>query len=326
MSHSFAGASVEASARAVALFTAALAPGTIKNRANQASKFIKFALEKPFDPYRPTPSELVLYIVWCEDFVKSPRGIKNYLSGARSWIAECGFGTHAFDSPLVKRALRGLARSTKHVPSPAPPVTPAHVMYVARVFDHWGPDYLHLKVTLLFLYFTLCRQGNLMSPTWRSVGRHVLALEDVVVSSKRLFLTLRSTKTTAHPVVIPVAEVANPTYCPVRAWKAYLLRHPGGPRAAAIRGRDGLPLTTAEFTRSVRMALSRCPIPLSGEFTPHGLRRGAAQACQAAGVDVKLIMDLGLWTSSAVNNYLTEGRVRVAGTEANLALVGLFGI
>ena len=65
--------------------------------------------------------------------------------------------------------------------------------------------------------------------------------------------------------------------------------------------RPGVPLTTRKLTSTLREALCDTGVPHASRYTLHGLRRGAAQACAAQGVDLSAIMAQGTWQSGTVH-------------------------
>ncbi len=65
---------------------------------------------------------------------------------------------------------------------------------------------------------------------------------------------------------------------------------------------DGSPLTGAQVNHYLRILLSR--VGISGNFSSHSFRIGAATVAAAAGFPDYLIQALGRWTSDAFRRYI----------------------
>lgn len=96
-----------------------LAPGTLKNKANQARLYIKFCLAYNISYLHPTILDVALFTRFLGNSFTSTATIKNYLSGAKSWVTHHRGDYHAFGSPESGDVLRHIAATNNHIPTPA---------------------------------------------------------------------------------------------------------------------------------------------------------------------------------------------------------------
>lgn len=95
--------------------------------------------------------------------------------------------------------------------------------------------------------------------------------------------------------------VTDTCLCPVTALRAYLSRR-GSSTGPLFLWRDGSPLTSAHVNSYLGLILARAGV--SGHYSSHSFRIGAATSAAAAGVPDHLIQTLGRWTSAAYLRYI----------------------
>ena len=81
-----------------------------------------FMMAYGFDCMTPTLQSLLLYLKCLVNSFKNITSIKNYISGARTFLSMSGGNTAPFISPILAMVIRGAARLSTHVPRPAPPL------------------------------------------------------------------------------------------------------------------------------------------------------------------------------------------------------------
>ena len=96
--------------------------------------------------------------------------------------------------------------------------------------------------------------------------------------------------------------------CPVTWWIKYISRYPASPQSPAFRLPDGSGLSVSKFACMLNLAGLALFVP-GQHLTPHGLRRGAAQACSAAGLSIKDIKEAGSWKGETYKTYLTNSAI-----------------
>ena len=80
-------------------------------------------------PIQPPPSgnclpsipTILMYTQTLANTHKNVRSVKNYLSGANTFVRNAGGEIASFDSPLLANLIKGIARLSTHVPSSARP-------------------------------------------------------------------------------------------------------------------------------------------------------------------------------------------------------------
>lgn len=286
----------------------ALAPGTLKNRQNQAAVYLKFMMAYGFDHLHPTITQLSMYSQFLANSYSSPATTRNYLSGARSWLLLHGGSVQPFASPELAMMSKSITDHSTHVPDPAAPLTPQDIKLICSFIDQNPGLPPAIKPAILLAYACFLRVSNVLSPSTTSWGgRHTLMAKDVISDGDSIYVLVRSTKTrrSGQPHVIPVYRNLNPTLCPVLAWRRYCdILHPC-PLGPAFMADPSTPLTPAHVVPLIRKALKDVGSPKATKVSFHSLRRGAAQAAAAAGASTQDIMYHGTWRSkTGVSHYI----------------------
>lgn len=278
-----------------------MAPGTFLNRQRQAKVYIKFAVVYRFDYLAPLVVHAAMYVKFLGNSFTSPASIKNYLAGAKSWIAHHLGDNSAFMAPEINAVFKFVTKTSNHVPSPAPPLLPAHVQMICAFIDNHVSVPNAIKPALLLGYTCFLRSSNLLSPnlsTWG--GAHTLRVSDICKSHDGLFVIIRSSKTLSHPrpTVLQVLAIPGSPLCPVKAWFTYksILKPP--PSGPAFILESGAPLTALPVVKIIRLALKLQGVPNTSSFSMHSLRRGATQAADDKGASQSDLMSHGTWASS----------------------------
>lgn len=289
-------------------YTDSIAPGTAANRLTQAKSYLTFVTYYKIQPLAPTSTDLCMYLQFLKNSYSAPTTIKNYLSGARTWLAEHGGNLAAFSSFEYHQLFSSLSKRSLHIPRRAAPLTWDHVRIISRFMDHTPAIPLSAKACLLIGFHTFLRSGNLLSPTMSSWGgAHTLTPRDLVMSAQGLAVSIRSTKTKSDPApltcVIPWQE--DPLLCPAQAWMKYNVNIKPWVLGPAFLTDSRLPLTPRHMVGFMRLALQGCKTIDPALVSMHSLRRGAVQEAVNNGVDKNIIKERGMWRSdSGIAPYL----------------------
>lgn len=93
-----------------------LAPGTVKNRTIQAHLYLKFCLTYGVNYLAPTVMEVSMLAQFLGNSFAAISTVKNYLSGAKSWISHhCG-NYSAFSAQEVADVMKFLSSTSNHFP------------------------------------------------------------------------------------------------------------------------------------------------------------------------------------------------------------------
>lgn len=280
----------------------ALAPGTARNKRNQAQLYIKFMLIYHFNYLAPTVAQIAMYAQFLANSYPSIATVRNYLSGAKTWTLHHQGNIHAFESNEVGTLVKSFVSTSTHIPSQAAPLTPEDIKNICAYIDSQPSIPTVIKTAILIAYSAFLRVSNVLSPSLSSWGGpHTLKRSDVIFQPDRLILMIRSTKTRKGPIPARVEILAtqNPTCCPVRSWYNYITSANPCPLGPALVLPTGLPLTTAPVVAVMRLALHHYGHNDPQSVSFHSLRRGGARAAAAAGIDHQQIMSHGLWNSRA---------------------------
>ena len=124
----------------------------------------------------------------------------------------------------------------------------------------------------------------------------------------RASLPLDSVFASSSPKTDPVGAghffyigVTGTNLCPVLALRSYLA-HRGSLAGPLFVWADRSPLTADQVNHYLRVILSRAGV--SGPFSSHSFRIGAAPSAAATGLHDHLIQTLDRWTSQAYPRYI----------------------
>ena len=284
--------------------SAAFSKGTTLNHRRQAAAYVAFCLKADKEPLHPDLSSILHYIQLLGNSFKSLTSVKNYLSGAKTFIRTSGGTTHVFASPAITDLLRGLNRLSTHTTLQAPPVSTSQLRGLFDVLWTIGPEARIARAAILFAYVTFLRQSNfVLTPT---ASAHLLSRGDIRPVAYGLAVHVGSTKT-LHPgsgVIIPIHRVPNSRYCPVAAVIAARSAVPAPLSAPLFLTSKGRPLTAYGLTGIMRSGLAAAGHPSPGLITLHSLRRSGAQAAALAGEGQDQLMTHGTWTGPSLYTYV----------------------
>lgn len=290
-------------------YNSAIAPGTAANRRRQAEEYIKFSIRYNVPYLAPSVTNSCMFAQHLANIHAAPTSIKNYISGAKTWISHHSGTTEAFLSPQFNQLVKGLTKNSGHVPSRAAPLAPHHVRAICDFADLSSSVPLAVRPAILIGYACFLRGSNLLSPSMQEWGGpHTLLAGDIRLTQSGLQIFLRSTKTRSDPrgLTFFIPATLDDPYCPVSAWRKYSgLIRPWALGPAFIQA-NRLPLTTRQLVVVMRLALQRHTDISAPKVSMHSLRRGAAQAAADAGLPLAEIKDRGTWKSNAgIRPYLS---------------------
>lgn len=231
-----------------------------------------------------------------------PSTIKNYLSGAETWVEHHLGDAKAFSAAPPSDVLKRVTASLNHVTSRAYPLSPQDIQVICRFLDSRPSVPLAIKSCILLAYSSFLRASNLTSPTmsvWG--GPHTLKASDIIQASDGLYIMVRSTKTLsgAKPTCIYISPVSDPAVCPVLAWKRYKAVTQSWPHGPAFLDRDSLLLTPRPIVALMRLALGTVGNLNANQVSMHYLRRGGVQCAANHGATREQLMTHGTWKSAS---------------------------
>lgn len=307
----------------VSAYSRALSINTWRNKALHVRVYLSFAQAHAFDPLAPTLYDILALLVHLDTRLRSPGAVLNYFSGVKTWLETMTGETAIFNSYQVKTLKRSITKNSNHIVTRARPLTPLEFKDLIVFLSGLGSDTRPVVVALIIAYLTLLRQSNIASLSSTSIGPHTLRFEDVICTPNALHVTIHTTKTRSAaypPLVFRLPALPSSPCCPVQAWVRYAKHLHPPPGSPAFLLNDGSALTVTALAKLLGHAASAV-LQTNAHTTLHSLRRGAAQACLAAGLSLDDIKQAGSWKGSSVNAYLRAPVI----TAAPSALASLLG-
>ena len=254
----------------------------------------------------PLPADewsLMLFITWLHSVRHlSPATVSVYLASVRSLHVDRGFPDPLNDTPRLHRVLRGIQRSSASPRSSRLPVTQPILLAIQSafslaVFDHcmfWA------ACSLAFFGFLPVSEFTCFGPFDPRIH---LSLSDVWFDpSGSIRLLIKSSKTDpfCRGVILSIGPSGH-SLCLVSALRHYLqLRgFVPGPLFVSSHGCLLSPFLVNPWLRSILATVG-----LSGNYSSHSFRIGAATSAAAAEVPDHLIKTLCHWFSNACQLYI----------------------
>lgn len=293
-----------------ASYASSLAPGTLANRNKQAKDYLTFALLYRVPYLSPSVTHVCMYAQRLANKHAAPTSVKNYLSGAKTWVTEHSGAFQAFESPELARLVKGFVKNSSHVPVRAFPLSARHIRTICDFLDASEEAPLGAKPAILIGFSCFLRGSNLLSPTMLEWGGpHTLAALDIKESAQGLAIYIRSTKTrcaqTGLSFIIPPGT--NSRYCPLAAWRRYKAAVRPWPLGPAFLNHNNLPLTPRQLVGLMRLALAGESDVTPSQVSMHSLRRGATHTAVDNGLSMDTIQVRGTWRSrSSMGPYLAR--------------------
>ena len=256
-----------------------------------------------YDYMSPSLNSALLYIQCLVNSFKTVTAVRNYVSGARTFLSMIGGDPAPFSAQLVTTILRGAARLSTHVPRPAPPLHRSQLLRMCAALRRLGGDGRVAMAAVLFGVATFLRQSNYLPTSRGREGPHLVRRGDVRSSGGSLFVSVHSTKTRTPgmgPVTLLICPCPGSMYCPLTAcnwaWRAV--------PAGFLLPSSGQPLTSPGLVALLRATLAAVGDPMAYEVTMHSLRRTGALLASGGGAPDGEIMAHGTWTSGAYRAYV----------------------
>ena len=255
-------------------YGAAFAPGTLQNRTRQTRAYVTYMIAFQRPVYNPTLLDILLYTQFLANSLKSPASVKNYISGAKTFLHLQGASLAPFSSPLLINLFKGITKLSAHIPLPAPAIDLHRFKCMCDILSAMDSDAHTARAALLLGFTTLLRQSNLLPVS--IVGQdHCIRRRDCLLEHDTLWVTINSSKTIYDPakrVMIPVSASLS-KYCPVAAWLDYTARVPLDPDSPAFMFSPMSPVTPPKLNAYMRPILSALALPDADKVTVHSLRR-----------------------------------------------------
>jgi hypothetical protein len=242
--------------------------------------------------------------------------MKSYITGLRSLHIDMGLPTDGiFDHPRLQRIIHGARRFHGETGTRERlPITRDVLLKVLQCLPRWRTDLLQAN---LYAAFCLAFAGFLRVSefTWTEYtpnnqlefARWHLTWRSVDIQTDRLLLTIPASKTDPfrQGVTLTISPASDPA-CPLAALRNLLnLRIAGGQfdslQPLFVRP-NNQPFSRDYVVRCLRLCLTYRGI--TGHYSGHSFRRGAATSARLAGLTDHEVQLLGRWRSDAYKRYI----------------------
>lgn len=257
-----------------------------------------------FNPYDPTKNQCMLYTQFLANSFQATQTIKNYLSGARTFLKHNFIQSPFLNGTHITETLRGICRLSTHTPRQAPELSIPELKSVSTFILGLGHAYTGHHAALLISYAGFLRQSNALSCPMTPF--HTILSSQLNYHNDILWITLLSSKTiidSSQSTSLPIYPTHG-RHCPVGAWFTHLAKVPRHPSSPAFLSDHGQPLKPTDLLTLLRLALSCNPSPISSTVTLHSLRRTAGRVAAKGGAPVEDVKLMGIWDSNAVYSYV----------------------
>lgn len=280
---------------------------------SQARLYVGFMLEYGLPVFQPSHVDIMMFVQMLVNSRKTIGTIKNYLSGAKSFIAERGGDPGPFSNHMVINFVKGLKRDSSHIPRQAV-VIPVPIMNrICQLLTSISPQGEVIAAAILFAFTTMLRQCHIFYTKHGQM--HIIRRGDLELKGDVAIVTVRSSKTTgrAHTSYIPIHAAPASPLCPFRALRNALALVPGNRHQPIFLDPSTSSLFPAGYGNlMLRSALTAVGFKGAAHASFHSLRRTSAQVCAKAGVPIEHVKVHGMWRSAAISSYVPRPMIRTA--------------
>ena len=302
-----------------------LAASTRKSYATAQSQFLSFCRQvgRIHSSGSPCPADewtLCLFATFLAGSLQHS-SIKVYLSGVRALHIEQGFADPLHNCLRLQRVIRGIKRTQGSPSSSRLPITDDLMLVIWKSLNLQLPDHCMFWVACTLGYFGFLRSAEFTVPSLASFSPSVhLGVQDLAVDSSTapscIRVTIKASKTDPFRKGCSIhIGLGKYPLCAVHASLAYLAIRGDGPGPLFLC-QNGQPLSRTLLTNWLRQIMASAGI--SGNFSSHSFRIGAATVAGRNGIPDHLIQELGRWKSNAFQSYIRTPSAALASLSQKL--------
>ena len=230
-----------------------------------------------------------------------------YLSGVRALHIEQGFADPLHNCLRLQRVIRGIKRTQGSPSSSRLPITDDLMLVIWKSLNLQLPDHCMFWAACTLGYFGFLRSAEFTVPSLASFSPSVhLGVQDLALDSSTapscICVTIKASKTDPFRKGCSIhIGLGKYPLCAVHASLAYLAIRGDGPGPLFLC-QNGQPLSRTLLTNWLRQIMASAGI--SGNFSSHSFRIGAATVAGRNGIPDHLIQELGHWKSNAFQSYI----------------------
>ena len=232
----------------------------------------------------------------------APSSISTYIAAVRSFHIDMGAPDPTLGATRLARLLRGVRRTRSSPRLPRLPISNRlmHILY--RALSSPSFDHVMFWAACCTAFFGFLRVSEFTCTGTFRPSHHISLLDLQYDNAGHFRLHLKSSKT--DPFREGCTIVLGPSggpICPVQALLRYLAIRGPSPGPLFVRC-NGSPLTPALVNSWLHSLLLSAGV--SGNYSSHSFRIGAATSAALAGIPDHLIKTLGRWSSDAYLRYI----------------------
>lgn len=291
--------------------TQGLASSTRKSYASAQKKFTSFChqLGKLHSSGSPCPTDewtLCLFATFLARSIQHS-SIKVYLSGVRALHIEQGFADPLVNCLRLQRVIRGIKRSQGSPSSNRLPITDSLMLVIWKSLDLHLADHCMFWAACTLGYFGFLRAAEFTVPNLAGFSPVIhLTVQDIAVdaisSPSCMRVKIKASKTDPFRKGSDIhIGLGSYPLCAIHAMMAYLSLR-GNSSGPLFLLHDGHPLSRPLLTNWLRQIMASAGI--TGNFSSHSFRIGAATVAARNGIPDHQIQALGRWTSNAYQLYI----------------------
>lgn len=269
---------------------------------------------------RPFPATIQTLSSWVASLGENrlqPKTIKSYLAGVKSSQVDTGFeDLEVFDHPMLKRIITGIKRKNGEADKRERlPITKNILLRLIQNLDMTDQSQATLHAAYCLAFAAFLRAGE-FTYTQReaqdpSFGSWHLTRGSIRLEADKLYLSLPASKTDPfrRGITLTIASSEDEA-CAVRSVRNLITRFPAPSTAPLFFKPTGF--TREYLTAAMRSGLRNAG--LTGSYSGHSFRRGAATTAKEAGLSETEIQFLGRWKSDSYKLYIQSHPLHILNT------------
>lgn len=290
--------------------TSAYSDGHWDNLVTYSAKYQEFCELLNLIPFPLEENQLCRYIAYLTLSLRSPKSIRNYVSGVKKLHAFARIKLPEY-SEFVNILLDGVTRVLDHVAVQAPPITPEMLKKISALVDLTDTKQVVIFTAMLTAFYLFLRSSNYVAKTTLTFnGGKQLMRSDFTFDDNVVLVHIKWSKTNqfrAKKLLVPLIKVACRDICPI-SWIRYMFKILPAPSNAPAfclphKSKGLLPLTYGQLDQQLKAWVTR--IGLNGRaHSTHGLRRGGASWAFKVNISSLAIKTIRDWALNAYESYI----------------------
>lgn len=272
------------------------------NRRTAMRWYTKFARKFGRNYKCMSQDDVVTFIEYLCELVKSPDTVKQYIFAVRTCLKKMKCDVQVFDQEMVKDAMQAVPKTIRHIPDPTKPISPELLEECLWKID--DSEVVTIRCFIVVSYCSLFRQSTISPRSKNSYDktRHITRADIKHLPGGRYAIKQKWSKSEQCSLYshedIPLPVIKDSILCPTAAIRLMLAVSPTRKHdQSLISFRDGQVMPVSYVERRWNQVLRLLGIR-HRDYTLHCLRKGGAKVLQDITGDDQCIKDYGGWRST----------------------------